>query len=82
MKKANKILKELLSYIYFSDERSSILMAGKKTYVPRKQIWFSDPQTLYRFSGNEMNEEKWPVLLNDIRMLLNDFLKEKKNPFF
>ena len=76
-KKANKILKELLSYTYFSEERSAIIMAGQKKYVPRKQIWFSDPQTLYRFSGNQMNEQEWPPLLNDIRLLLNDFLKEK-----
>ena len=74
---ANEILKKLLSYTYFSTERSAIILAGQKKYVPRKQIWFSDPKTYYRFSGNEMNEEKWPDLLNEIRHNLNKFLKEK-----
>lgn len=79
LKEANSILKELLSYTYFSDERSAIIMAGQKKYVPRKQIWFSDPNTLYRFSGNEMkDEEKWPDLLNNVRINLNNFLIKKK----
>ena len=77
LRQANGIFKELLSYNYFSAERSAVIMAGKKTYVPRKQIWFSDPKTYYRFSGNEMNEEKWPILLNEIRHNLNKFLIEK-----
>lgn len=78
MKQANKVLNELLSYSYFSDERSAVIMAGQKKYVPRKQIWFSDPKTFYRFSGNEMREkEKWPPLLQDIRILLNETLQEK-----
>ena len=75
---ASKILKELLSYNYFSDERSAIMMAGKKTYVPRKQIWFSDPNANYRFSGNEMIEQEWPILLYNIRITLNELLKEKR----
>ena len=77
MKEATKILKELLSYSYFSAERSAIIMAGKKTLVPRKQIWFSDPKTNYRFSGNEMSEQPWPILLDTIRMTLSKLLKEK-----
>lgn len=78
LQEANKIFKELLSYTYFSDERSAIMMAGKKTFVPRKQIWFSDPQANYRFSGNEMTEMTWPKTLFDIRTMLNDLLNEKE----
>lgn len=74
---ANKLLKDLLAYTYFSDERASIIIHGQKKYVPRKQIWFSDPETSYKFSGNEMNAQTWPPLLIDIRDILNDFLKKK-----
>lgn len=77
MRKANKIFKDLLSFDYFSDERASIIIHGQKTYVPRKQMWFSDPKTIYKFSGNEMNEQSWPPLLHDIRIILNDLLKNK-----
>lgn len=78
MKQANKMLKELLSYNYFSAERSAIIMAGEKKYVPRKQIWFSDPNARYRFSGNEMKEEgEWPDILNNLRNSLNKLMQEK-----
>ena len=79
VRKANRVLKELLSYTYFSDERSAIILAGQKKYVPRKQIWFSDPNANYRFSENEMSDkdQKWPSILNELRVNLNDLLKEK-----
>jgi alpha-ketoglutarate-dependent dioxygenase alkB family protein 2 len=75
--KANKILRDLLTFNYFSDERASIIIHGQKKVVPRKQMWYSDPKANYRFSGNEMKEQVWPSLLYDIRIILNEFIKDK-----
>lgn len=70
--------KNLLREVEFcADEESAITLAGKKIFVPRKQVGYGDVETAYRFTGvdvvaKDWSEEKVPTLYK-----IKEFVKEE-----
>lgn len=62
---AEYIYKELENNIeYNSNEESSIIIYGKKYYIPRLQSAYGDDGTYYKFSGHNVVAKPWiPILL-------------------
>jgi alkylated DNA repair dioxygenase AlkB len=53
-------MERLLKEVEFcTDEESSIVMAGKRIPVPRKQVGYGDVDTAYRFTGVDVEAKSW-----------------------
>jgi alpha-ketoglutarate-dependent dioxygenase alkB family protein 2 len=60
----NNIMKEA---DFLSDEKSAIVIYGKKTIIPRKQCGYGDEGTSYKFTGVSIEGKTWndaPILNN------------------
>jgi alkylated DNA repair dioxygenase AlkB len=71
------IFTKLANLEYYTDEESAVVMFGKITKIPRKQIAFSTVNAVpYRFTGNSVAGTIWPDWLKDLTQLLNAKLRE------
>jgi alpha-ketoglutarate-dependent dioxygenase alkB family protein 2 len=70
----NNIMKEAE---FLSDEKSAIVIFGKKTIIPRKQCGYGDEGTSYKFTGVNVEGKTW----NDVPILNNikEYIHKKLN---
>ena len=54
----NDIMKEVE---FLSDEKSAIVIYGKKLNIPRKQCGYGDEGTSYKFSGVSVEGKIWKM---------------------
>lgn len=64
---------------YLSASKNEVRIFGKVHKIPRRQAAFGDPGLCYNFSGVTVPANPWIPLLEGIRDLLVEFLKEKFN---
>lgn len=56
------------------EQLKNIQFNGDWKNIPRKQIAFGNSNLSYKFSGNEINADEWPVFLREIRDELRQYL--------
>jgi alkylated DNA repair dioxygenase AlkB len=56
---ANDLYELLNCTEYNPKEKSAVIIRGRKTYIPRSQIAYGDPNTSYNFSGIQVKAKSW-----------------------
>jgi alpha-ketoglutarate-dependent dioxygenase alkB family protein 2 len=74
----NDIMKEVE---FLSDEKSAIIIYGKKLNIPRKQCGYGDEGTSYKFSGVSVEGKIWKnvPILNNIKEYIHNKLNVPVN---
>ena len=76
------MIKQIINEVDFlSDEKSSIMITGKKINIPRKQCWYGDEKTSYKFSGVKIDGKNWNSvpILNKSKEYIHEKLKVPVN---
>lgn len=59
--------------------QDSIMMFGKRVFIPRHQVWMGEPHCEYRYSGTTFKPCAWHPLVRELTEQVSEFLNRQFN---